>query len=175
MPCLKPRALNLRALRCAGLAALLVGTWAATGAAQAGSLEDNFRAFIQRMKNEGRASFQQWNAPAPVVAQPVLERRTDSLPLGRNQFVLFVTNQCGAACNGLPERIKQKGGGEVIVMNLSTSQTAREAFQLAKAKGVPAVLSGQHVLSGYNDGLFERLVIDEVNERAKENMGVGGA
>jgi hypothetical protein len=151
-------------------ATLALGTLLAP--AHAASLEENFRTFIGRLKADGKFQMPQWGAAGvPLVTTPSIELRTDTLPLGRNQYVLFVANGC-QPCAGVPERVRKMGLGEVIVMNLSTNATAREAFALTKAKGVPALLSTKRIMSGYSDAMMERLVIDETTD---PTLNPGGA
>jgi hypothetical protein len=134
------------------------------------SLEERFKAFLDGLRAKGQAV-----APGSVVArevtQPTITMRTDSLPMGALQSVVFVANGC-SSCNGIAEKL-QRHLGTVEVMNISTSQTAREAFAATGAKGVPAILIGKRLVTGYSPAVVERAMIDDINEKAGSQSGQG--
>lgn len=145
----------------------------AAAAAQAGSIEDNFRSFIDKLKASGKApALAAGPREAPEVAKASLARRTDSLPLGKDHYVLFVANGC-RSCPALVKKLEKRTGGTLEVMNISTSTTAREAFTLSKAKGVPAMLVGTQVISGYSDKLFDRARVLSFNDKGVSQQGQG--
>jgi glutaredoxin len=152
---------------------MLVSSLMATQA-QAGAIEDKFKAFIDALKARGQTITQ--GLPAlggvPEVKVATLTLRTDALPLGRKDYVVFVANGC-VSCTDIVERLRRKGLPVIEVLNVSTSATAREAFGLTGAKGVPAVLVGKQLLTGYSDALAERALIDDNQEKESGSVGQG--
>jgi hypothetical protein len=107
------------------------------------------------------------------VRQPELVRRTDSLPLGRREYVLFVADGC-RSCEAWVQRAREaagRGEGDVTVMNISRDPTARESFALVGAPGVPTMLIGRYRLSGYSDALYKQAKVREATESA---LDIGG-
>jgi glutaredoxin len=143
------------------IAALLL---AATGLAQAGSIEDLFRGWIDRAKQDRKwAASMPLSAMAHEIARPSIGPRADGLALGRDQYAIFVAPRC-RSCTAAVERLRQRGYN-VEVLDLATSQTAREAFELSGAKGVPTVLAGKQMMGGYTDKLFDRLVRGDIQDK----------
>ncbi|MBL8331228.1 MAG: hypothetical protein JNJ71_20500 [Rubrivivax sp.] len=135
-------------------------------------LEQTFRSFLDGLKARGQSA-----VAAAVGANEVrvasLADRVDSLPLGKGQAVVFVADGCGSC----PEVTRQltRLMGSVTVMNLSTSATAREAFALTGAKGVPATVFGRRLLTGYDTQLVQRMIVDEMQDKGTEAAREGGA
>jgi len=144
------------------LIAALLG--ALTGLAQAGVIEDLFRGWIDRAKQDKK-----WTASLPLsamaneISQPAILPRADGLSLGRDQYAIFVAPRC-RSCTTTVERLRQRGY-DVEVLDLATSQTAREAFELIGAKGVPTVLAGKQMMGGYSDKLFDRLIRNDMQDK----------
>jgi glutaredoxin len=144
---------------------------AATGAG-AGVVEDLFRGLIDKYKAEGKTILSVVPAGgAREITTPVLAERADGLNLGRDQIAMFVTPGC-RTCTKAAERLKKRGFA-VEILDLSRSTTAREAFQLSGAKGVPTVIYGQKMLGGWSDKLFDRMLKDEVQKKIEEQKGTG--
>ncbi|RVT51042.1 glutaredoxin family protein [Rubrivivax albus] len=149
---------------------LLLGLCAAT--AQAGVIEDLFRKLIDQRKTA-----QSW-VPKGVLPQmaheltkPEIAERKDGLDLGREQYAIFVAPRC-RTCDAAVARLKQRGF-KVEVLDLAKSQTAREAFELSGAKGVPTVLAGKRMLGGWSDKHFDRLLKGDIQDKINAQQGTG--
>ncbi len=164
--------LHTGAITSAISSAIALTLLAATPAAHAGPIEDAFRGFLDRMRGEG----------SPVRGIPALgatrevkklefSKRTDNLPLGQKQIAVFVDNGC-KSCNGAVADLKKRGF-HVEVFNLSTSEPARQSFALTGAKGVPAVLIGTQVLSGYSEKLLQNAMAQDAAEQGNAMQGQG--
>jgi glutaredoxin len=144
------------------LIAALLGTVASL--AQAGAVEDLFRGWIDRAKQDKK-----WTASLPLsamaheISKPAILARADGLALGRDQYAIFVAPRC-RSCTAAVERLRQRGYN-VEVLDLATSQTAREAFELSGAKGVPTVLAGKKMMGGYSDKLFDQLLRSDIQDK----------
>ena len=150
------------------IAAVLIAT---AGAAQAGAVEDLFRSLIDKVKASGRTIAALPAGGTTEITRPVLAERADGLKLGRDQIAVFVTPGC-RTCTAAVDRLKKRGF-DVEVLDLSTSATARDAFQLSGAKGVPTVVYGSRMLGGWSDKLFDRLLKDDVQQKIEEQRGTG--
>ena len=84
---------------------------------------------------------------------------------------MFVQPGC-RSCDAAAKRLAQRGW-KVELLDLSRSATARDAFRLSGATGAPTVLFGKHMLSGYTDALFDRLLKLDFQQRALEQKGEG--
>jgi hypothetical protein len=140
--------------------------------AQAGPLEDGFRRYIDRFKSSGNFPAALGDPRVPEVTQPQLTKRVDSLPLGTGRYVVFVTAGCHS-CAAAAARIKAHTGGTAEVLDLGTSATAREAFALIKAKGVPAILMERHLLTGYTPQAFDHALADIATQEGQSMQGQG--
>lgn len=143
----------------------------AAGAAQAGVIEDLFRGLIDRYKADGKTILAPPAGGMREITQPVLADRADGLQLGRDQIAMFVRPGC-RTCTVAAERLKKRGY-HVEILDLSQSATAREAFQLSGAKGVPTVIYGKRMLGGWSDKLFDRMLKDDFLEKTEEQRGTG--
>lgn len=143
-------------------------------AAQAGSVEDGFKAYLDKLRASGKSVVQSLpgNGLAAEIAKPELTKRVDTLPLGQSRYVLFVANGC-RSCASVTDRVRKRTKGSVEVLNISTSTTAREAYILTQAKGVPAMLMGGYVMSGYSDKLYDRAMTEDLNDRMRGMQGQG--
>jgi|JRYF01.1.fsa_nt_gb glutaredoxin len=151
---------------------LLITLALAAGAAQAGVIEDLFRGLIEERKR-----VQNW-LPQGVLPQmahelskPEISERKDGLELGREQYAIFVAPRC-RTCDVAVARLKQRGF-QVEVLDLATSKTAREAFELSGAKGVPTVLAGKRMLGGWSDKHFDRLLKSDIQDKIQQQQGTG--
>ena len=140
--------------------------------AGAATLEERFKAYLDGLKAKGQAMAPLLGS-ANEVRQPTLAMRIDNLPMGADQSVVFVSNGC-SSCNPVTATLKRRLGS-VEVLNISTSQTAREAFAATGAKGVPAILIGKRLITGYSDALLERAVIDDMQDKSSISSTGGGA
>jgi glutaredoxin len=140
--------------------------------AQAGAIEDLFRGLIDRLKSEKK--FISTLPIGPMVneiTKPELLPRKDALTLGRDQIAIFVSPRC-KTCDAAVARLTQRGF-KVEVLDLAKSTTAKEAFELTGAKGVPTVVTGKRMLSGYSDKLFDELLRADIMQKVDEQRGSG--
>jgi glutaredoxin len=142
---------------------------ALTHPAYAGSVEDAFRGYLDRLKSLG----QEARARGDVrdVSKPTLAKRVDKLPLGRAEYAVFVTPGC-RRCDTAVQAMRRRGV-TFDVLDLSRSDTARESFALTKAKGVPAVMVGPYLLTGWDEKLFEKAIKLEFQEKTQSMQGEG--
>lgn len=157
-------------MRLRTLAPLALSLVAAT--ATAGGIEDLFRRLIDQRKQA-----QSW-VPAGALPQmaheittPEIRDRTDGLDLARDQVAIFVAPRC-RTCDVALERLRKRGF-KVEVLDLARSPTAREAFELSGARGVPTVLAGKRMLGGYSDKLFDRLIKRDFIDKTEAQRGTG--
>lgn len=152
------------------LSPLLMALCAAT--AQAGVIEDLFRKLIDQRKTT-----QSWvpQGALPQMAheltRPEIVDRKDGLDLGREQYAIFIGPRC-RTCDAAVARLKQRGF-KVEVLDLAASQTAREAFELTGASGVPTVLAGKRMLGGWSDKHFDRLLKSDIQDKIGAQQGTG--
>lgn len=157
-------------MRLRTLAPILVGL--AVTAAQAGGIEDLFRRLIDQRKQA-----QNWVPAGPLsqmaheLRTPEIADRKDGLVLGRDQYAIFVAPRC-RTCDAAIERLRQRGF-RLEVLDLASSPTAREAFELSGAKGVPTILAGKRMLGGYSDQHFDRLLKDDILDKSRAMQGQG--
>lgn len=157
-------------MRTRNLLPLLLSLAAVT--AQAGVIEDLFRRLIDQRKTT-----QAWLPKGALpqmsheLTKPVLAERQDGLTLGRDQYAIFIAPRC-RTCDTAVQRLRQRGF-KVEVLDLAASQTAREAFELTGATGVPTVLAGKRMLGGWSDKAFDRLMADDFNDKARAMQGQG--
>ncbi len=140
--------------------------------AHAGGIEDAFRGFIARLQAAGQRVME-----APVlrtsreIVRPEAAMRTDSLPLGEREVAVFVEAGC-RTCQFAVNDLRALGW-RIEVFDLSTSALARQSYALTGAKGVPAVLVGRRILSGYSRQLFQEQQIDDLQKKGDEQRGTG--
>lgn len=140
--------------------------------AQAGTIEDLFRQWIDGARAQGKTILAvPHGAAVREITQPVVAPRTDTLALGEGQVAVFVAPGC-RSCPATLERLKKRGW-KVEVLDLGKSQTAREAFQATGAQGVPTVLMGRHLMGGYSDKMFDRLVKADLQQKMEAQRGTG--
>ncbi|GAB4042077.1 MAG: hypothetical protein Fur0014_14020 [Rubrivivax sp.] len=140
--------------------------------ARAGTIEDLFRQWIDGARAQGKTILAvPLGAGVREVAQPAVAPRTDSLALGEGQVAVFVAPGC-RSCPAALERLRQRGW-TVEVLDLGKSLTAREAFQATGAPGVPTVLMGRHLMGGYSDKMFDRLVKADLQRKMEAQRGTG--
>lgn len=149
---------------------LLLAACGLAGAAQGASLEERFKAYLDGLRAKGTAAASV-AASVPEATTPVTTTRTDGLPLGADQAVIFVSATC-RSCGQAAERMK-RFVGVPVVMNISTSAVAREAFGVSGAKAVPAILFGRRLITGYSDAAMERAAIDDMQDKGNASVGQG--
>lgn len=153
-----------------GLAAALMV--AAALPARPASLEDTFRAHLDRLRAAGRTVRE---APLALgqreLTRPVMHRRVDDLPLGRDQYVAFVAPGC-RSCDVAVRELRGKGM-EVAVLDIARSATAREAFAHVGGQGVPTLLVGNYRLSGYSQKAFNQALVQGTLDYGQQMKGQG--
>lgn len=155
-----------------GACMALVGALSAP-AAHAGTIEDAFREFVARMQASGKRVAEAppvWRSSREVTV-PEGARRTDSLPLGEREVAVFVEAGC-RSCRAAVDDLRRRGW-TVEVFDLSSSALARQSYALTGAKGVPAILWGTRVMSGYSWAMFERQYVDDILDKARDAQGSG--
>lgn len=153
-----------------GLAAALMVTAALP--ARPASIEDTFRAHLDRLRAAGRAVRE---APLALgqreITRPVLHPRVDDLPLGRDQYVVFVAPGC-RSCSVAVQQLRDKGL-QLAVLDIARSATAREAFAHVGGQGVPTLLVGNYRLSGYSQKAFNQAVVQGATDYGQQMKGQG--
>lgn len=140
--------------------------------ASAGPVENAFRDFIERLRQQGTTVTEALIGDRWVpVRTPVLERRVDELPLGRGMYAVFVAPGCRECKEALQHLSRH--GRKVEVLDLGQSPTAREAYKLAEGHGLPLILVGNHRLTGWNKRLFDDAVRHELNDATAGQQGSG--
>lgn len=140
--------------RCA--AALALSLTAATAAA--GPIEDSFREFIERLKRAGQSiAVQLPGFLGTQVTQPYVMNRVDTLPLAQLSVVVFVGPNC-ADCAAAVADARGVAATQVEVLDVSGSATAREAFALTRATGLPATMAGTQILVGRQPTMLQSMV-----------------
>jgi glutaredoxin len=156
----------------ARLALLALSLSALASPASAISLEDLFRGAIDKQKAGGKAVREVPLAGiGPEITKASLSQRSDALPAGREVYVVFTRPGC-KSCDTAIERIR-KQGYKPELLDVSKSATAREAYGLVGAQGLPTVLVGRYRLNGYSDKLFVRALTDAINDRTADQKGSG--
>lgn len=140
--------------------------------AWAGSIEDAFRGFIERLRGAGQ-TVQEYRQSSlfQEVRVPELTLRSDKLPLGRGQYALFVTPGCGGCIAA--ERYLRGQGLNVEVFDVSRSTTAREAYGLVQGQGFPLLLVGSQRMTGWNERLFKEAMVKDIQHQATQMQGQG--
>lgn len=141
--------------------------------ASAGPIEDAFAAFIDRLRAQGQAIVEGAMPGGWGEARTAsLERRVDKLPLGHDQFVIFVAPGCWG-CREARKALDQQGM-PVEELDVTASKTAREAYALAQGQGLPVLLIGGHRLTGWSPRLFKEAQRRALLERMGRQQGQGG-
>ncbi len=153
-------------------ATAIVALLATAPAAHAGAIEDAFRGFIDRIRGEGQTLRETpFMQSSREVKKLEFAKRVDQLPLGKQQVAVFVDNGC-RSCKAAVDDLSKRGFN-VEVFNLSTNQTARQTFALTGAKGVPAVLIGTIVMSGFSPKLLEQAMAQDAANEGQALQGQG--
>jgi len=147
-----------------GAALALCGALVIASSAQAGSLGDQLRGYIENWRAQGK------NLPAFVMGsarelsgKAVVDKRKDKLPIGKDQIVLLVADNC-RTCDQALHDIHGKAP-EVEVLNISTSPMARDAYSMVRARGVPTVILERAVMSGWDRKKFFDMRTEEAERR----------
>lgn len=145
---------------------------AAAGTAQAGAIEDLFKGLIEKYKDQGKTLLERpFGLISNEITKPEILPRQDTLELGKGQYAMFTAPGC-RTCRTAAERLRQRGF-KVEELDIYASKTAREAFELTGAKGVPTVLAGKRMLSGYSDKLFNQLITSDIQDTIRQQQGSG--
>ena len=145
----------------------LLGLLALPALAQAGGLEDAWRRFLDQNPRLAPA-LPSGSMPAEV-AQPSVIKRTDTLPLGKNEYAVFVApgcRRCSEAVAGL-----RATGAKVEVLDVTRSPIARDAWRLTGARGLPTSLVGRYVITGWSRSAFEQAMVANVQDETREAQG----
>ena len=108
-----------------------------------------------------------FNPPAPV---QVL-RRTDSMALGANIPVLFVSRDCrgcGAAISALQQR-----GQAFVIRDVSRDPQARQAMALLGVDQVPALVFERNVMLGFSGQAWRQAQVHEAVAYGQAMQGQG--
>jgi hypothetical protein len=152
------------------LFALALSALAASTSAM--SLEDLFRGSIDKHKASGKTVREvPLSGIGPEITKASLSQRSDALPAGREVYVVFTRAGC-KSCDTAVERIR-KQGYKPELLDVGKSATAREAYGLVGAQGLPTVLVGRYRLNGYSDKLFVRALTDAINDKTADQKGSG--
>ena len=140
--------------------------------AQAGRIDDAFRGFIERLRAGGQnvSEFRQ-SLGFREVRVPELAPRVDRLPLGKQQYAVFVTPGC-RGCRAAADYLHAQGL-DYEVLDVSRSVTARQAYTLTERQGFPVVLVGSQRLTGWNERLFKDAVRNDVQNTLIQMQGQG--
>ncbi len=143
-----------------------------SASAWAGSIEDAFRGFIERLRGAGQ-TVQEYRAARAFqeIRVPELTLRSDKLPLGRGQYALFVTPGCGGCIAA--ERHLRGQGLNVEVFDVSRSTTAREAYTLVQGQGFPVLLVGSQRMTGWSERLFKEAMVRDIQHWSNQMQGQG--
>jgi len=135
------------------LGAALCATFTVAPAVQAGSLSDKLQSYIDDWRAKGHdlpafiaGNVREWRG------KPVIDKRKDKMPIGKDQIVVLVADNCRTCDEAL--RDIHRDAPEVEVLNVTTSPTARDAYSMVRARGVPAVIVDRAVMSGWDRKKF---------------------
>lgn len=145
----------------------LLGLLALPALVQAGGLEDAWRRFLDQ--NPRLAPAMPSGLTTPDVAQPAVIKRTDALPLGKNEYVVFVApgcRRCSEAVAGL-----RATGANVEVLDVTRSRTAQEAWRITGVRGLPVSLVGRYLIAGWSRPAFEQAMVANVQDETREAQG----
>lgn len=140
--------------------------------AQAGRIEDAFRGFLERLRG-GAPMAEVLRQPwaQPEVRVPELAPRVEELPLGQHEYAVFVAPGCRGCEQALAYLRERKLAFEVL--DVTRSATAREAFRLTGAQGLPVVLVGKQRITGWSERLFKMALRDQVQDALRQAQGDG--
>ena len=120
---------------------LLLAVCGLAGAAQGASLEERFKAYLDGLRAKGTAAAAV-AASVPEATTPVTTKRTDGLPLGADQAVIFVSASC-RGCGQAAERMTRFVGVPVVIGAGGVERVIEIDFNAAEkkmfAKSVTAV------------------------------------
>ena len=151
--------IRFRELAVAGLMSL---PWLA----QAGGLEDAWRRFFEQ---HPRAATIVRPPAMAEVTQPTVALRTDNLPLGKNEYAVFVAPGC-RVCTEAVAGLRATGAN-VAVLDVTRSDTARQAWLATGARGLPVSIVGRHLITGWSRAAFDRAIIGNMHEEMREQQG----
>ena len=157
-------------LRATVVSLLLAG--AASGAL-AGGIEDAFRGFVDRLRSKGHTFPEYVLGSRLEVTRPTLAKRVEQLPLGTNQVAVFVTPGCRRCDQAIAHLRKE--GTTYEVLDVSRSAVARDSFGLTEARGFPAVLVGNQLLTGWDAKLYQQAVAKSLQDKLRQQQTEGGA
>ena len=147
--------------------AMLLGGLA--GAARAESIEQRFRGFLDRLRSQGRQLIESPIHGLPEVRQPVITQRTDKLPLGTGDYAIIVGPGC-LSCRQAVEHMRSKKI-HFQVLDMATSETARQTHALLGASGVPVILLPTQMLVGFTPAKFQEALAWDQQKQMNDNAG----
>lgn len=151
---------------------LLALMTAAALPAQAGRIEDAFRGFLERLRGGAPVADvlrERW--AQPEVRVPELASRVETLPLGQHDYAVFVAPGCRGCEQALAYLRERKLAFEVL--DVTRSATAREAYQLTGAQGLPVVLVGKQRITGWSERLFKEALRNQAQDALLQAQGDG--
>lgn len=154
---------------------LALGLIACAGLSQGQGLglEERFREYIERLRAMGTRLPDRLLGSPFEVQRPSLTPRVDKLPLGQNEVVVFTAPGCRRCEHALQELRRQ--GTDVKVMDITRSPVARDSYHVTGAKGVPAILVGSQLLTGWDRKLYQQATVNSVQDKLKQQAQEGGA
>lgn len=147
--------------------ALLLG--GLVGSARAESLEQRFRGYLERLRSQGRQLIESPIRGLSEVRQPVITQRTDKLPLGTGDYAVIVGPGC-LSCRQAVEHLRSKKI-DFAVLDMATSETARQTHALLGARGVPVILLPTQMMVGFTPAKFNEAMALDQQKQMNDNAG----
>lgn len=147
--------------------ALLLG--GLMGSARAETLEQRFRGFLDRLRSQGRQLIESPVRGLTEVRQPVITPRTDKLPLGTGDFAIIVGPGC-LSCRQAVDHLR-KNKIDFAVLDMATSETARQTHALLGARGVPVILLPTQMMVGFTPAKFTEVMLLDQQKQMNDTAG----
>ncbi|MBQ0959017.1 hypothetical protein KAK06_08595 [Ideonella sp. 4Y11] len=147
--------------------ALLLG--GLTGAARAETIEQRFRGFLDRLRSQGRQLLESPLKGVTEVRQPVITQRTDKLPLGTGSFAIIV----GPGCLSCRQAVEHLRSSKIRfeVLDMASSDTARQTHALLGASGVPVILLPTQMMVGFTVAKFNEAMALDSQKQMNDTAG----
>ena len=136
------------------LGALLLLGGLLAGQAQAETLSQRFRGYLDQLKAQGQ---QLWQGPLAGLIesrQPVVSPRQDQLPVGRGEYAVFVSPGCFPCSQAV--RHMQSRKLAFATFDVTRDETARQAYALLGAKTLPVILMPNEMMVGFEPKAFDQ-------------------
>ncbi|MBN8486821.1 MAG: glutaredoxin family protein [Burkholderiales bacterium] len=147
--------------------ALLLGSLA--GATRAETLEQRFRGYLDRLRSQGRQLIESPLRGLAEVRQPVITQRTDKLPLGTGNFAIIVGPGC-ITCRQAIDHLRAKKI-DFAVLDMATSDTARQTHAHLGATGVPVILLPTQMMVGFTPAKFNEAMALDNQKQMSDSAG----